>query len=236
MDVKFIPLQVLYGKMPKTTGCEKCHGVNGERVHWCCREIPPELNQYEFDYIWTQIFHTMKREKIKKVINNAIKFALIASANTEIGCPFYDNGCTIYEWRPYTCRAFGILEQDFHDAERAAIKETRPNTIYCGDECHLVEGKKISLFQALEYLAYGMKIMKNQGYDPGIHEFNSEQMHIFIIHEVMVKNPEQALFPLIRRVLAKSIDLESAISMIWRELVKDKYVNLGNKPNDRRTI
>ncbi len=216
---KFLPLKILYEYIPQTTGCERCEEVNGDRIHWCCREFPPDVTPFEFDHIWFRI-STWDKDKINKVIDNAIR-SFLMSHNTSVGCPFYDNGCPIYEWRPSSCREFGLLDQASLDDAKEECRERYGEDYEYMDDCDLVVGTKISLDQRKKRYQYLAKRMYDRGYslDPSC---VLGPMHILVLEKV--SNNIDDIMSLQNRVINNYIDLESAVDRFWDSLVKTDFL------------
>ena len=103
----FVSLKVVYDSMPKTTGCETCKDINKDNIHYCCKTIVPSAYYSEFLYAWEQVEKKWNKTDKLNLLLRSIKNHLIDSESK--GCPFYDNGCTIYEHRFLQCRMYGII-------------------------------------------------------------------------------------------------------------------------------
>lgn len=107
-----IRLNVLYSLIPTPTGCEKCAKYNGEnRKHWCCTEQNPSIPPEEFKMIWAEVqtWSRCDREHLmRRTFENLLR--------PKIGCPFYENKCSIYDKRPIMCRMFGQQSKDYIEA------------------------------------------------------------------------------------------------------------------------
>lgn len=129
-----VALDVLYKGMPATTGCEKCHEVNGDDAIWCCREINPSMYYAEFLRIWTEVQKWNKERKAKLFVR-AIKNYLDTGQSK--GCIFWDEECLVYKNRPFSCRMYGVIPQDSWDSRIKSIKDREEEFEY-RPQCDMV--------------------------------------------------------------------------------------------------
>lgn len=129
-----VSLNILYEVMPKTRGCEQCGEINSNDLHWCCRELNPSMYFVEFLRAWNSIQQWKKSRRVEIIIR-AIKSYL--SNDRQKGCIFYDQGCTIYNDRPYMCRVYGIIPQSTWDRRLEVLKEREKFNFR--PQCHLVK-------------------------------------------------------------------------------------------------
>jgi Fe-S-cluster containining protein len=97
-------LQRLYQRLPET-GCQcKQPGV-------CCAFLP-EMTWLEAVQ-WIGRIQEMPADGRTKILQKFLEFYLTNPIRTS-GCPFLENGaCTIYELRPFACRAYGLWSPEF---------------------------------------------------------------------------------------------------------------------------
>lgn len=140
-------LNVLYDRMPGTTGCEKCKEVNGDNAMWCCKSQSPSMYYAEFLNVWRNVEKKWSKEKRLNVIIRSISNYLYNGDNK--GCVFFDNGCTVYENRPYSCRIYGVVSQESWDRRENVLKKRFGEDIKITPQCNMVSlengDKSISL-------------------------------------------------------------------------------------------
>jgi Fe-S-cluster containining protein len=100
----FESLQRLYQQLPQTVcQCEQ-PGV-------CCAFLP-EMTWLEAVQ-WIGRIQEMPADDRTKILQKFLEFYLTNPIRT-CGCPFLKNGvCTIYELRPFACRAYGLWSPEF---------------------------------------------------------------------------------------------------------------------------
>jgi Fe-S-cluster containining protein len=98
----FERLQDLYGKMPETIcDCEQ-PGI-------CCSFLPEMTALEALQWIW--IIQQMPDPEATAVLKAFVAFYFTNPARIS-GCPFLkDGGCTIYPYRTFGCRAYGLWSQ-----------------------------------------------------------------------------------------------------------------------------
>ena len=69
-------LEVLYERMPETSGCEKCEVHNGDNAYWCCKTINPSMYYVEFLEVWSKVQKWGPKKRLP-VILRAIKTYLV---------------------------------------------------------------------------------------------------------------------------------------------------------------
>ncbi len=134
-----VSLKVLYDGMPETTGCEKCSEVNGDDAHWCCCTMNPSMYYIEFIKVWQHVQNTWGRKKKINLFVRAIENYLFMGQGK--GCIFFDDGCRVYDQRPFYCRMYGIIPKDSWDSRIEAIKK-RDEDFEFRPQCELVETKE----------------------------------------------------------------------------------------------
>ena len=100
----FESLQRLYQRLPQTScQCEQ-PGV-------CCAFLP-EMTWLEAVQ-WIGRIQEVPADGRTKILQKFLEFYLTNPIRTS-GCPFLENGaCTIYESRPFACRAYGLWSPEF---------------------------------------------------------------------------------------------------------------------------
>lgn len=136
MDRPFISLKVLYENLPVTSGCENCVSINNDNAYWCCKSYVPSMFYVEFLYIWKTIINKTDSEK-KSVILNSIKNYLLDSQNKK--CPFWDDKCSVYEVRPFSCREYGIIPDEIWADRVSYLKKIHGENYEYKNQCSLVK-------------------------------------------------------------------------------------------------
>lgn len=76
----------------------------------CCKRGDYPMSELEFQYL--TIGYNKLDEKTKQKIDNNIKTCKNADIES-YSCPFLiEESCSIYQYRPLVCRAFGVLTED----------------------------------------------------------------------------------------------------------------------------
>lgn len=76
----------------------------------CCKQGDYPLSSIEFDYLMSGF--NLLDEDIKNLIRQNIEELKKCDKNSYI-CPFLINDCcSVYNYRPFVCRAFGVLTED----------------------------------------------------------------------------------------------------------------------------
>ena len=143
LTIPLISLNVLYSKMPKTTGCDQCESVNGDKKDWCCKINSPSMYYVEFLNVWKDVQNTWSKIKKSSLIMRAIKNYL--SNKRDKGCIFYDNGCQTYSKRPLACHFYGVISEDSWNKRVKKIRNRDGEEVNIQNQCHLVSfenGKK----------------------------------------------------------------------------------------------
>ena len=126
---------------------------------------------------WVSLILEMPADARTKMLRKFLEFYL-TNPIRPAGCPFLDNGaCTIYELRPFACRAYGLWSLEFGEARTQKSRQDRkallqmwqkfglelpPETVefeidYC-DKVHCATGKSMSDRQLMDILQqiYGL--------------------------------------------------------------------------------
>ena len=112
----FERLQNLYGKMPETL-CE-C-----DEPGVCCRFLP-EMTALEA-LQWIRVIQEMPDPEATAVLKAFIAFYFTNPARIS-GCPFLkDGGCTIYPYRTFGCRAYGLWSQKMGNTRTRESRESK---------------------------------------------------------------------------------------------------------------
>lgn len=99
----FEKLQSLYQRLPDTRcDCEQ-PGV-------CCRFLP-EMTTLEA-LQWVKVLRDLPDDEFTEKLRTFVEFYFSNPARL-IGCPFLnDGGCSIYDYRTFGCRAYGLWSQE----------------------------------------------------------------------------------------------------------------------------
>ena len=100
----FSELQNLYGCLPESRcQCEQ-PGV-------CCAYLP-EMTLLEA-LQWIRVIQKMPADTRTRILMKFLEFYLTNPIRRS-ACPFLEKGvCSIYEWRPFACRAYGLWSPEF---------------------------------------------------------------------------------------------------------------------------
>ena len=112
----FESLQRFYEQLPPTAfRCEQ-PGV-------CCAFLP-EMTLLEA-LQWIGLIQEMPADARKKRVQKFLGFYLTNPVRTN-GCPFLENGaCTIYELRPFACRAYGLWSPEYGTVRTRESRQDR---------------------------------------------------------------------------------------------------------------
>ncbi len=133
-------LNVLYNGMPATSGCETCKEVNGDSAFWCCKTQNPSMYYVEFLQVLKVIGDNWDKEKKTDLILRAVKNYLDNSLSK--GCVFYDDECTIYTDRPFSCRMYGVISKENWDKRWETLKERQGDNFEAKPQCTLVSAEE----------------------------------------------------------------------------------------------
>lgn len=135
-----VSLNVLYDRMPQTTGCEKCGEINGDNLAWCCRTMNPSMYYVEFLYVWEKVQKWTKKDKAALIVRAVVNYL---SRSLTKGCIFYDGRCLCYDQRPLACRMYGVVPQDVWDRRLQGLKDQlgEDNVRHWTKQCDLVSVK-----------------------------------------------------------------------------------------------
>ncbi len=154
-------LTILYESMPETVGCEKCKEVNGDDEIWCCKTQSPSMYYIEFLKVWREAEKWSKAKRSELTLR-AIRNHLDGSQNK--GCIFYDGECTVYEYRPFSCRMYGIIPEESWQRRWDALKERDGDKFDARPQCSLVsvkdENKTVTDKQEQEWFDHSIKCEK----------------------------------------------------------------------------
>lgn len=109
-------LQRLYQRLPQTRcQCEQ-PGV-------CCAFLP-EMTWMEAVQ-WAGLIQQMPADSRVKILQKFLEFYL-TNPIRPAGCPFREDGaCTIYELRPFACRAYGLWSPEFGKGRTQKSRQDR---------------------------------------------------------------------------------------------------------------
>lgn len=138
ISAPLVSLHILYEGMPETTGCEKCHEINGDDAIWCCRTQSPSMFYAEFLFIWREVQQWDKDKRFELVLR-AIRNYL--SNRHDKGCMFYDNECLVYSCRPFVCRMYGVIPTDNWNKRWESLKVRQGPSFEAKPQCDLVDVK-----------------------------------------------------------------------------------------------
>jgi Fe-S-cluster containining protein len=109
-------LQRLHQRLPET-GCE-C-----EQPGVCCAFLP-EMTWMEAVQ-WAGLIQEMPADGRMKILQKFLEFYL-TNPIRPAGCPFLEDGaCTIYELRPFACRAYGLWSPEFGKVRTQKSRQDR---------------------------------------------------------------------------------------------------------------
>jgi Fe-S-cluster containining protein len=109
-------LQRLYQRLPQT-GCQ-C-----EQPGVCCAFLP-EMTWMEAVQ-WAGLIQAMPADGRTKILQKFLEFYL-TNPIRPAGCPFLEDGaCTIYELRPFACRAYGLWSPEFGKVRTQKSRQDR---------------------------------------------------------------------------------------------------------------
>ncbi len=112
----FESLQRHYQRLPQT-GCQ-C-----EQPGVCCAFLP-EMTALEA-LQWIGLIQEMPADARKKRVQKFLGFYLTNPVRSN-GCPFLENGvCSIYELRPFACRAYGLWSPEYGEARTQESRQDR---------------------------------------------------------------------------------------------------------------
>ena len=163
-----VSLNILYKEMPETQGCEKCEEINGSEKTWCCRSQNPSMWYVEFLNVWEKAQNWNKEKKINLILR-AIRNYL--SNKLSKGCIFFDDGCTAYESRPFSCRMYGVVPKENWDKRWDNLKERQGDKFEAKQQCSLVSAKSGTAPTAKdedEWFKHTVKCEKRIGITPDL--------------------------------------------------------------------
>lgn len=168
-----VSLKVFYDGMPKTTGCEKCQEINGENVHWCCLTQSPSMYYVEFLYVWKEALKQEVDERINLILRCIRNYL---DSNLNKGCVFYNNGCSCYEQRPFSCRMYGVVPSENWDSRWERIKKEQGDAFNASPQCDLVRAdKKISAKEENMWFAHTTECESRLGVSQRCIDLHDEQ-------------------------------------------------------------
>lgn len=135
----FASLKILYDDMPQTLGCENCEKHNSIK-DWCCLFQNPGMYYVEFLNVYQDIQHNWSKQKRKDLFLRAVKNFLSNSLSK--GCIFYDEGCLVYERRPFACKMYGIIPKGNWDKRWKRLEERQGDKFEARPQCELVSPDK----------------------------------------------------------------------------------------------
>lgn len=135
INTSLISLNILYESIPETVGCEQCPEKNPNETHWCCKVNSPSMYYVEFLKVW-KTYNSWSKVSRQKVLVNCIKNYL--SNEYPKGCVFYENGCTVYNDRPLSCRMYGIIPKPTWDKRWEYLKNRDGDKFTGRSQCNLV--------------------------------------------------------------------------------------------------
>ena len=169
-----ISLGILYDNMPKTSGCEKCHEVNGDDAIWCCKKQNPSMFYVEFLKVWQDVQNAWSTDDKTHLILRAIKNHLINAPDK--GCIFHQDECTVYENRPFACRMYGVVSEEAWNRRWETLKKQMGDAFNAKPQCDLVNieqmkenpdpHKKVPDHQENSWYEHTKKCEERIGVDP----------------------------------------------------------------------
>ncbi len=171
-------LKILYEGMPKTSGCDQCAAINGDKnKDWCCHVLNPSMYYAEFLKVWEHVEKNWGKEKKTRLIMRAIKNYLRSDLNK--GCIFYENGCSVHQHRPLACLSTDTI----------VLSSDGPKTIgeiRAGDFVLTHKGRYKKVLATLSKIHDGLFIRVKAKGDLGI---VCTSDHLFFISEAKDKRP-----------------------------------------------
>jgi len=112
----FEKLQSLYQRLPDTRcDCEQ-PGV-------CCRFLP-EMTTLEA-LQWVKVLTDLPDDELNEKLRTFVEFYFSNPARLT-GCPFLnDGGCSIYDYRTFGCRAYGLWSQELGNVRTADSRDQK---------------------------------------------------------------------------------------------------------------
>ncbi|SHK23677.1 YkgJ family cysteine cluster protein [Desulforamulus aeronauticus] len=107
----FVKLEKAYAMLPEST-CASCAT--------CCKWGSPPAFFIEYLNMYKYVRDNMK-DSWQELLKKATEYYYLELVDTEQTCPFLgqDNKCSIYQVRPFSCRAYGLLsKEDFEIGDR----------------------------------------------------------------------------------------------------------------------
>lgn len=134
----FSELQNLYGCLPKTRcQCEQ-PGV-------CCAFLP-EMTLLEA-LRWIRVIQEMPADARTRILLKFLEFYL-TNPIRHSACPFLEKGaCSIYEWRPFACRAYGLWSPEFGKKRTEKSRRGRKTLLQMWQKFGLVLPPEIVQFE-----------------------------------------------------------------------------------------
>ncbi len=140
LEGPFISLKILHEGMPVTSGCEKCKEVNGDEFDWCCKTQSPSMYYVEFLKIFKEMGENWTDQQKTDVLLRSVRNYLDNAINK--GCVFYDNGCTVYNSRPLSCRLYGVIPKETWDKRWETLKKRQGDKFDSRPQCSLVSSER----------------------------------------------------------------------------------------------
>ncbi|MCK5615495.1 YkgJ family cysteine cluster protein, partial [Candidatus Pacearchaeota archaeon] len=118
-------LKDLYSKIPKTK-CLNCPGKKGVEAD-CCKVFSPPMLLIEFLHILRSIEDDSEEER-KDLYYRCFESYLNPSYEKRCVLLNDDNQCIVYNTRPFSCRMFGLYEeQEWEDRLKSITEEIKIN-------------------------------------------------------------------------------------------------------------
>lgn len=219
-------LKVLYEGMPQTSGCEQCKSINGDNFNWCCLTQYPSLYYAEFLYLWQEIQEKWTKEHKKQLLLRAIRCYLDNSVTK--GCVCYDEGCQVYNNRPFACRIYGVIPQKNWEERWKQLKKRQGKQFQAKPQCNLVKSETpitsemedkwfVHSRQCEERIGIAPNIIKQHDLAGGsyraMHDHILLEMlgedHLVTLSDVRMTNPSKDDIDLTIRMIENVIDVKT---------------------------
>ena len=135
---QFSLLQNLYGCLPETLCCCEQPGM-------CCAFLP-EMTLLEA-LQWIRVIQEMAADARARILLKFLEFYL-TNPIRHSACPFLEKGaCSIYEWRPFACRAYGLWSPEFGKTRTEKSRGDRKTLLQMWQKFGLVLPPEIVQFE-----------------------------------------------------------------------------------------
>jgi len=242
-DLKKLPnifskLEKLYNKIPSTTGCmdsiknKKCNA-------FCCIAQNPQLLYCEFLHAWDEILKEWEMDDVLELIRSALSMYLY---NHPIkGCIVHnrvDKKCSLHNFRPLSCRSYGITPDEEFNKRLEKVKEQNPELApLFRPQCKFVStenGSEVTMKDTDDWWEALVDIEKSLGVPPknisdshdGTYRTFHDHILLFLLPELQFENLSHA------RMHGTQIEKDTIIEKIV-DIFRTTFLNLGE--NDSKS-